>query len=183
MSYNFSVFKIKLGEVDEWLVREYSNVRTGKATPQILDNVMVESYGSKMPIKHVAAISIEDAKTLRVSPWDKSQIGIIQKSIEQSNMGLSVSPDTDGLRLSFPALTEERRKMLMKIVSEKLEDGRISIKKEREKIWGDIQDKEKGGELSEDEKFKAKDELQKIVDDANKKLEEMADRKEKEIMN
>ncbi|MCX6713744.1 MAG: ribosome recycling factor [Candidatus Vogelbacteria bacterium] len=181
--YNFSIFKTKLGEVDEWLSREYTNVRTGKATPQILDSVMVDSYGSKMPVKHISAISIEDAKTLRISPWDKSQIGIIQKAIEVANIGLSVSPDSDGLRLSFPDLTEERRKMLMKIVNEKLEDGRISVKKEREKIWTDIQDKEKTGEISEDEKFKAKDELQKIIDEANKKLEDMADRKEKEIMN
>jgi len=181
--YNFSSFKTKLAEVDEWLAREYTNVRTGKATPQILDSVMVDSYGSKMPVKHIAAISIEDAKTLRISPWDKSQIGVIQKAIEQSNMGLSVAPDSDGLRLSFPSLTEERRKMLMKIVSEKLEDGRVSIKKEREKVWEDIQEQEKKGEMSEDEKFKAKDELQKIIDGANNKLEEMADRKEKEIMN
>ena len=94
--YNFSSFKSKLTEAEEWLSREYQSIRTGKATPQILDNVMVDSYGSKMPIKHVAAIAIEDAKTLRVTPWDKSQIRAIQSAVEQSNMGLSAAPDSNG---------------------------------------------------------------------------------------
>ncbi len=180
--YNFSSFKSKLTEAEEWLSREYQSIRTGKATPQILDNVMVDSYGSKMPIKHVAAIAIEDAKTLRVTPWDKSQIRAIQSAVEQSNMGLSAAPDSNGLRLSFPSLTEERRTMLIKLMNEKLEDARITVRKEREKVWSDIQEKERNGEIAEDEKFKAKDELQKIIDEANKKLEGLAEKKEKEIM-
>ena len=182
MSYNFSTFKAKLGEVEEWLGREYLGVRTGKATPQVLDSVMVDSYGAKTPLKHVAAISTEDSKTIRVTPWDKSQIGVIQTSIEAANLGLSVSPDSAGLRVIFPSLTEERRKMLTKLTGEKLEDARISVRKEREKVWEDIQEKEKAGQMSEDDKYKAKDELQKMVDEANKKLEDLSNKKETEIM-
>lgn len=181
--YNFSSFKIKLGEVEDWLGREYLGIRTGKATPAVLDSVMVDSYGSKTPLKHVAAIGIEDARTVRVTPWDKSQLSAIQTAIDMANLGLSVSPDSTGLRVIFPALTEERRKMLIKLLGEKLEDARISVRKEREKVWTEIQAEEKAGKLSEDEKFKAKDELQKMIDEANKKLEALASKKEIEIMN
>lgn len=183
MTYNFSSFKTKLNEIEEWLGREYLGVRTGKATPAVLDSVMVDSYGSKTPLKHVAAIGIEDARTVRVTPWDKGQLSAIQTAIDVANLGLSVSPDSIGLRVIFPALTEERRKMLIKLMGEKLEDARISVRKEREKVWADIQAEEKTGKLSEDEKFKAKDELQKLIDEANEKLDNLVAKKEQEIMN
>ncbi len=180
--YNFSSFKIKLGEVEEWLGREYLGIRTGKATPAVLDNVMIDSYGTKTSLKHLSAIGIEDARTIRVTPWDKSQLGAIQTAIDTANLGLSVAIDSTGLRVIFPMLTEERRKLLIKLMGEKLEDARISVRQEREKIWADIQTNEKDGQLSEDEKFKAKDELQKLIDEANKKLEDLSKKKEVEIM-
>lgn len=182
MSYNFQPFKDKVSEVVEWLSGEYSSIRTGKASPLILDAVMVESYGNKTPIKHIASISTEDAKTLRVTPWDKSQIKSIETAIAQSNLGISTAPDSSGLRVIFPDLTEDRRKTLVKLLKDKLEDARISIRKEREKVWNDIQDKERAGEMSEDEKFRGKDDLQKLVDEANQKLEGLADKKEAEVM-
>ncbi|OJI09120.1 MAG: ribosome recycling factor [Candidatus Vogelbacteria bacterium CG10_big_fil_rev_8_21_14_0_10_49_38] len=181
--YNFSEFKKKLIEVEGWLAREYLGIRTGKATPQILDGVNIDAYGVKTPLKQVAAVSLEDGKTIRVTPWDRGQLATIQMGIEAANLGLSVAPDSVGLRVIFPALTEERRKMFIKLAGEKLEDARISVRQEREKVWTEIQTEEKAGRLSEDEKFKAKDELQKIVDEANKKLNALADKKEKEIMN
>lgn len=180
--YNFANFKSRLKEVEEWLGREYLGIRTGKATPAVLDGVMVDSYGTKTPLKHVSAIGIEDAVTIRVTPWDKSQLSAIQKSIESANLGLSVAPDNTGLRVIFPALTEERRKMLIKLTGEKLEDARISVRKEREKVWEDIQSEEKAGNLSEDDKFRAKDELQKLIDETNKNLDSLAKKKETEIM-
>lgn len=168
--------------MEDWLGREYLGIRTGKATPAVLDGVMVDSYGSKTPLKHVAAIGIEDARTVRVTPWDKSQLSAIQTAIDVANLGLSVSPDSVGLRVIFPMLTEERRKMLIKLMNEKLEDARISARQEREKVWADIQTAEKNGAISEDEKFKAKEELQKLIDEVNKKLDELAQKKEIEIM-
>lgn len=180
--YNFSNFKTRLKEVEEWLGREYLGIRTGKATPAVLDAVMVDSYGAKTPLKHISAIGIEDAVTIRVTPWDRAQLSAIQKGIESANLGLSVAPDNTSLRVIFPVLTEERRKMLNKLTSEKLEDARISVRKEREKIWEDIQSEEKAGNLSEDEKFRAKDELQKLIDETNQNLDSLAKKKEVEIM-
>ena len=182
MAYNFSTFKSKVGEISKWLSREYQSVRTGKASPLILDSVMVESYGSRQPVKHVAAISVEDAKTLRITPWDKSQVKSIETAISAANLGLSTAPDATGIRVVFPDLTEERRRTLMKIVKDKLEDARVSLRKERERTWNEIQEKERGGELSEDDKFRGKDDLQKLVDEGNQALEDLAAKKEKEIM-
>jgi ribosome recycling factor len=181
MSYDFTAFKKSLLEVEEWLGNEYLGVRTGRATPAILDSVFVESYGSRTPLKHVASVTIEDAKTIRVSPWDKSQVKAIEKAIMEANLGLGASSDAQGVRVFFPELTAERRTALMKVVREKLEHGRVSVRSERDEIWSDIQEKERGGEIAEDEKFKLKDEMQKFVDGANQRLEEMAERKEKEI--
>lgn len=180
--YNFSPFKERLKEIEEWLGREYLGIRTGKASPAVLDGVMVDSYGAKTPLKHVSAISIEDAVTIRLTPWDKGQLGNIQKGIEAANLGLSVVPDASGLRIIFPSLTEERRHLLVKLTNEKLEEARISVRKEREKVWENIQTEEKAGNLSEDEKFRAKDELQKLIDETNQNLESLTKKKETEIM-
>jgi ribosome recycling factor len=181
MAYNFSSFKNRLTEIDDWFAKELAGVRTGRATPVLLDGINVESYGSKQPLKHIAAISTEDAKTLRVVPWDHSHIKNIESAIAAANLGISTSPDSKGLRVIFPDLTEERRKSLLKIVRDRLEEARVSVRKEREKVWNDIQDKEKAGELSEDDKFKAKDELQKLVDESNANLEVHVEKKEVEI--
>ena len=182
MTYNFSQFKNEAKKAEEWLGKEYSSIHSGRATPHVLDGVLVESYGTKTPISHVASISVEDPKSLMVSPWDKNLMKDIERSIQASNLGLSVSSQANGVRVSFPELTIERKKTLIKVIKDKLEDSRVSVRGEREKVWNDIQAKERDGEMSEDDKFKLKDELQKIVDETNKRLEEMAQRKEKEIM-
>ncbi|HYC83384.1 MAG TPA: ribosome recycling factor [Candidatus Paceibacterota bacterium] len=182
MAYNFSPFKQRVAEIGEWLVKEFSVVRTGKASPAILDNVMVESYGSRTPLKHVAAISIQDAKTLYIAPWDKSQLRGIETAIAAANLGVSTSPDSGGVRVIFPDLTAERRGLLGKVIREKLEEARVSLRKEREKVWNDIQAEEKAGKLSEDEKFRAKDDLQKAVDEGNNRLDGLAAKKEEEIL-
>jgi len=182
MAYNLSPLKIKIIEVEEWLTKEFSSVRTGKATPVLLDNVIVDNYGSKTPIKFIASISVEDAKSLRVTPWDKAHIKAIETAIIQSNLGLSTVPDQVGLHIIFPDLTEDRRKALLKIIGEKQEEARISLRKERERFWNDIQDKERVGEISEDEKFHLKDELQKMIDVGNNAFDEIIERKKKEIM-
>jgi len=182
MQYNFAQFKNDLKKVEEWLSKEYSQIHTGRASPAVLDSVMVSSYGSMMPIKNVAAISIEDPKTLRVSPWDKGQIKDIEKGIQTSGLPLSALADGEGLRVIFPQLTEETRINLVKILKSKLEDARISVRKEREKVWNNIQAQEKAGKIPEDEKFRAKDELQKIIDANNNSLEDIFYKKEKEVM-
>lgn len=181
MAYDFSHFKKQLQGVEEWLGNEYLGVRTGRATPAILDGVSVEAYGARTPLKHAASISIEDAKTIRVAPYDKSQIKAMEKAVMEANLGLSVSSDDQGLRISFPDLTSERRQALVKVTREKLEQARVSVRSERDEVWGDIQSKEREGTIAEDEKFRLKDEMQKYVDAANQKLEAHAARKEEEI--
>ncbi|VAW17888.1 Ribosome recycling factor [hydrothermal vent metagenome] len=182
MNYDFSLFKNKIIEVENWLLKEFSSIHTGRAVPALLDGVAIDSYGAKTAINHVASVTTEDPRTLRVSPWDKSQIKDIEKAINDANLGVSVASDDQGLRVFFPELTTERRQAFVKIAREKLEDARVSFRKEREEVWGDIQKKEKDGEISEDDKFHLKDELQKIMDDENRKLEEMSEAKEREIM-
>src|SRR3989344_2248216 len=181
MIYDFSKLKKGLEGVSEWLGSELSNIRTGRATPALLDSVSIEQYGARTKISHVAAISIEDPKTLRVAPWDKATIKLIESAIQAANLGVSVSTDGVGVRVSFPDLTAERRTLLSKLVKEKLELARVSVRKEREECWNDVVKKEKDGEISEDDKFKLKEDLQKLVDEANTRLEEQAERKNKKL--
>lgn len=182
MQYNFSNFKTEINKVSEYLSKEYSQLNIGRASPMILDGISVESYGSYVSLKNVASISIEDPKTLRIAPWDKSQIKDIEKAIISSNLGLSVATDDLGIRVIFPQLTTETRTALVKVLKQKLEDSRISVRHERETVWEDVQAKEREGQLTEDEKFRAKEELQKIIDEVNRNLEATFDKKEREVM-
>ncbi|OGI72530.1 ribosome recycling factor [Candidatus Nomurabacteria bacterium RIFCSPHIGHO2_02_FULL_38_15] len=180
--YNFTQTKEAFKNTHEWLAHEFSTLHSGKASPMILDGVMVDSYGSNMPIKNVASVTIEDSKTLRVSPWDKSQVKVIEKAINDANIGLSVVCDADGLRVIFPMLTTETRSKMVKILKDLLEEARIRVRKEREKTQEDIRASEKSGNLDEDSKFRALDELQKLVDEANNNLEQLFDKKERDVM-
>jgi len=182
MSDFFLNFKKRVGETKEWLKKEFSSIRTGRAGSAILDSVLVDSYGTKMPINQLAAITIEDAKTLRVAPWDSSQIKNIEKAITNSNLNLSAVADEKGVRVIFPELNSETRVSLMKVAKTKLEEAKIATRKERDQTWNDLQVKEKSGEISEDDKFRLKEKMQEIVDEINKEFAEMYERKEKEIM-
>ncbi|MDP3875228.1 MAG: ribosome recycling factor [bacterium] len=182
MAYDFTEFRRSGESILGWLKKEYASIRTGRAMPSILDGILVDAYGSSMPINQLATISIEDSKTLRISPWDKDVAKDIDKTIRESNLGLSVALDTMGLRVSFPELTGERRAALTKIAKEKFEEARIRVRAEREKNLEALDRKEKEGSLSEDGKFRLKNELQKLVDDTNQKLEEFILKKEKEIL-
>lgn len=182
MQYNFSNFKIEINKIADYLSKEYSQLNIGRASPMILDGVSVESYGSYLPLKNVSSVSIEDSKTLRIVPWDKNQIKDIEKAIVAANLGLSVAVDTSGIRVIFPQLTTETRQTLVKVLKEKLEESRITVRKERERVWDEIQKLEKEGKITEDEKFKAKDDLQKVIDEINQKLESIFEKKEKEVL-
>lgn len=181
MTYNFSPLKQKVKDTEGWFQKELSSVRTGRATPLILDSVSVEAYGARMPINQLASVSIEGARSLRVSPYDKSTLKDLEKAITSADLGLGVSVDDEGIRINFPELTGERRVQLIKVAKEKLEEARIALRSEREKIWNDIQKQEKEGAMSEDEKFRSKEEMQKIIDEGNQALELLFDKKEKEI--
>jgi ribosome recycling factor len=181
MAYNFHDFNQRTKAIEEWLKKEFTLLRTGRATAAILDSINVESYGSFSPIAHVANIAMEDARTIRVSPWDKSQVKAIEAAIQKADIGISVATDGEGLRLIFPELTSERRMQVIKLLKDKLEEARISVRKERETELNLFKKLSADGEMSEDDLFKAKEELQKLVDAANRTLEDLSDKKEKEI--
>src|SRR3989338_8730186 len=182
MQYNFSNFKTGLKKVTEFLGKEYSQLNIGRASPLVLDGITIESYGSYVSLNTVASISIEDPKTLRIAPWDKSLVKNIEKAIIAENLGLSVATDDTGIRVIFPQLTTETRQNLVKVLKEKLEETRITVRRERERIWEDVQTKQKEGKLTEDEKFRAKEELQKIIDEANRNLEASFEKKQREVL-
>jgi len=181
MAYNFSSFKVKEKEIEEWFAKELASIRTGRATPAILDSVTVEQYGSRMQISHVAAIALGDSRSLVISPWDKSTLKLIESAIAAANLGVSTSSDGANIRVVFPELSTERRGMLGKVLKEKLEEARIRLRKLRDEVKSDISAKEKAKEISEDDKFRDTEALQKHVDEANAKLEAMGEKKEKEI--
>ncbi len=181
MAYDFKPLKEKLKHNLEWLQKEFASIRTGRATPSILDGVKVESYGAQMSIQQLASVSVEDARSLRVSPYDPSQIKAIEKAVVQSNLGLSVAVDDKGLRVIFPELTAERRQAFVKVAKEKLEEARKKIRGVRDDVWKEIQTQEKDKKISEDEKFRLKDEMQKAIDESSKSFDSLFERKEKEI--
>jgi ribosome recycling factor len=171
----------KLQETREWLQREYSGIRTGQATPALLDNIKVDNYGNMSPINQVGSVGVEDARTLRISVWDNSQIPGIEQSIREAELGVSVSSDSAGLRVSFPELTSERREQLLKLAKSKLEDARITVRSARDESMKLIEKAEKDGDIGKDDMFSKKEEIQSEVGKVNKDLELMFDGKEVEL--
>ena len=181
--YDFSQIKKRGEEIKEWFKKECAVLRTGRATPALVENILVESYGARTPLKNIASIGVEDAKTIRIAPWDASVLKDIERAISVSNLGVQPISDKDSVRVRLPDLTEERRGMLIKTLNAKLEEAKISLRKERDEVWRDIQEKERSGELTEDDKYAFKDDLQKIIDAISNDLEGAAKAKEEEIKN
>ena len=181
MNTDINAFKERLNEISKWLEKEFSNVRTGRATVTLLDGVMVESYGQKSPINQTASVNVEDPKSIRIVPWDKSIISVIEGAINDADLGVSVMSDADGVRVRFPELTSETREQLAKQANKKTEEAKISIRNERGEIVKAFEKLEKDGEMSEDELKRNKDEIQKLVDEKNKDFDEKLKIKESEI--
>jgi ribosome recycling factor len=182
MAYNFNDTHSRKNEILEWLSSEYRSVQTGRATPQVLDLVSIDLYGSRTPIAHTGSITIEDPRTLRVSPWDKTVIGQMERAVNEADLGLSVSADDQGLRVHFPALTTETRQKLVKLLKDRLEDARIRVRSLREETNKDIDARAKDGEYGEDDRLRFRDEMQDITNTANAELESLFEKKEKEVM-
>jgi len=179
--FDFKTFDTKVAAARDWLAKEYRGLRTGRATPAILDGVQVEAYGSMMPLKQVASIGVEDARTLRVSAFDANTLKDIERAIVGANLGVGTAADSSGVRVTFPELTGERRQEFVKLAKGKLEEARTTVRLARDEVWKDVQMKEKEGALTEDDKFTLKESLQKKVDAANEDLEKMFDKKEEEM--
>jgi len=182
--YKEIIEKIK-PEIDKtisFLGRELTKLQTGKASSFLVENIVVDCFGKKFPLKQLSAISLSGPRQILIQPWDKSYVESIEKAILQSDLGISPVVDKDVIRISLPLLSEEYRKDLLRVLSEKQEEARKTIRRWREEAWDEIQEKFKEGDIREDDKFRAKDELQDLVDEYNKKIEEMVERKKKEIM-
>jgi len=179
--YDFLELDTKLKDAQEWLSKEFQGLRTGRAAPALLDIVQVEAYGSRTPLKQVASISVEDARTLRVNPYDASLVKDIERGIAALDLGVGTSVADTSIRVSFPELTSERREEIIKVAKHKLEESRTAVRAARDETWSDIQSKERDSEITEDDKFRLKDDMQKRIDDANKALETLFEKKETEI--
>ena len=157
---------------------DVSSIKTGRANTAFVESVNVEVYGSKMKVKELASISIQDARTLVIQPWDKNSLKPIEKAIHEADLGLSPVTEKDLIRLIFPPLTEERRKEYIRLLHSKMEDARIKVRRLRDDVRKEIQEDKS---LDEDGQFKAKEDLQEMVNEYNKKLGELTDKKEKEL--
>jgi ribosome recycling factor len=182
MAYTFNHVQEEKGRILEWLATEYRSIQTGRASPQVLDLVYIDLYGSKTQVAHTASINVEDPRTLRVSPWDKTIVRDIEKAINDADLGLSVASDAEGLRVHFPALTTETRQKMIKLLKDRLEDARVKVRALREETNKDIDAQAKAGEFGEDDQHRYREENQKIVDMANAELEALFEKKEKEIL-
>lgn len=172
----------KMNGTIEALKFEFGTIRAGRANAQMLDKIRVDYYGTPTPISQIGAISVPEPRTLMISPWDKSAMHEIEKAIANSDLGLNPSNDGEVIRLSVPALTEERRKELAKKAGKATEEFKIRIRNERRDANEKLKKMEKGGEITEDELKKAQDEVQKMTDKYIKEIDALLVKKEKDIM-
>jgi len=169
-------------KAEENLRREYASPRAGRATPALLDRIMVDYYGTPTPINHLANISVPDPRMLVIQPWDKNVLSHIEKAILKSNLGLTPTNDGSVIRLNIPQLTEERRKELVKAVKKMAEEAKVAIRNIRRDANERLKNMEKNGEISEDDSKRHQDEIQKLTDKYIKEVEKIQIAKEKEIM-
>lgn len=164
------------------LENEIKKIRAGRASAAVLESILVESYGTMTPVAHVAVLSVPDPKSILVRPWDKSLLPAVEQALEKANLGVSIISERDQVRVIFPALTEERRKEFAKVIGKLAEESRISARRRRDEIWKTIQEEERAKLISENQKYAQKEKMEKMVEEANAKIGELAEKKEKEIM-
>lgn len=162
--------------------KDYGSMRAGRATPALLDKVMVDYYGVPTPINQMANISVPEPRLLSIQPWDKSVISSIEKAIQKSDLGLTPNNDGSIIRLAIPQLTQERRNELVKMAKKKAEDARVAIRNVRRDANDQLKDLEKEKEISEDDEKRAQEEVQKLTDKYIKEVEVILEHKEQEIM-
>ena len=161
---------------------ELATVRTGRASPHLLDRIQVDYYGAETPIKQLAQVSASDARLLTVTPFDKSSISAIEKAIMESDLGLTPNNDGQIIRLPVPQLTEERRKEMVRLVHKMAEEARVAVRNVRRDVLNELKRAEKDGDLSRDELSRGQDEVQKLTDAEVKAIDDLMARKEAEIL-
>ncbi len=174
--------KEKLNKALEHFKSEIATLRTGRATPALVEDIEADYYGTKTPIKAMGAISTPEPRQIVIQPWDKNAIQPIEKAIQASDLGINPVVDGQTIRVNLPQLTEERRKDLIKVLGKRMEEERIVVRRAREDAIREVDEAEKKKEISEDEKRRKKEEIQKLNDETNNKIEELSAKKEQEIM-
>lgn len=174
--------KASLNEVVVHLRTELAQLRTGRASPALVEGVMVEAYGIRQPLKAVASINVADARSLSVEPWDKSLMKAVEEAIRNANLGLNPVNDGKAVRINLPSLTEENRQALVKLMNQRQEDARIKVRQVRDETRKQIIDDEAKKIIAEDERYALQEKLDNLVKDFNEDIKEIGDAKEKEIM-
>ena len=177
----YTEYKRKMAKTIEVLKNQYATVRAGRANAGVLDQITVEYYGTDTPLNQVGTISVPDPRTITIQPWDNSLLKGIEKAIQASDLGINPQNDGKLIRLSFPQLTEERRKELVKQVKKYAEDGKVAIRNIRRDAMDDFKALKKAGELTEDDLKNAEKELQKLTDEYVKEVDNVTAGKEKEL--
>jgi len=175
-------FRPGLEKVLEHLKKEAASFRIGRATPSLVENVLVDAYETPTPIMHLANINTPDPKTITIQPWDKNLLKAIEKGLQKADLGINPTVQGDIILLTIPALTEESRKEIVKKLHQRLEDAKVTLKGQREKAREEIMQMEKDKSVSEDEKFKLLDELEELIKEYNEKVKNFGLEKEEEIM-
>lgn len=178
----FADAETRMGKAVEALRRELATIRTGRASPALVEHLKVDYYGASTPLQQLATISVPEARLLVIQPWDKGALGAIEKAIQKSDLGLTPSNDGNIIRLAIPQLTEERRKELAKLVHKKVEDGRVAIRNVRRDAHELLRDLLREKEISEDEERRAQEQLQKITDRFIAEAEQVGQEKEREVL-
>lgn len=181
MNYEFKVLDKHIAAVHDWLRKEIGVIRTGRASPVLVERLTVDYHGEKLSLQQLAAIHVEDARTLRIQPWDPASVGAVEQALSASEIGAQPIVDKETIRVVLPELTEERRNRLTKLVNEKLEEARRTLRSRRDEVWYDIQERARNGELTEDDKYLLKEKLEGRIKHASAELEEAARRKEAEL--
>ena len=177
-----SEYEDELGKTVEHFREDIKALRTGRATPSLLEGVQVEVYGTKNPVKALGNINVEDSQSMTVTPWDKNIMKSLEKAVEEADLGVGVVNEGDKLRIKIPEMTEENRKEMVKKLNEKLENARIAVRHIRDDIKQSIEKAEKDKEISEDDKFRYLKSLEEEIEKTNNNLKEIRDKKEEEIM-
>jgi ribosome recycling factor len=164
------------------LQREYASLRTGRAAPALLDRIHVDYYGTETPIKQMANISVPDARTLQITAYDRASTQLIEKAIQKSDLGLNPNTDGNTIRLVIPPLTEDRRKDLAKVAKKATEEGKVALRNIRRDEMDALKKLEKNGDITEDERKRGEEQIQKLTDRYVKEMDEQLAGKEKEIM-
>jgi len=172
----------RMNKAAETLESEYKRLRTGRASISLVDGIRVDYYGSATPLSQLATLTIPDPRTIVIQPWDTSVVGEIEKAILKSDLGLTPMNDGKAIRINIPPLTAERRRDLVKIVKKRADESKVAVRNIRRDINEKIKDLKKDKKVSEDEQFRAQDEIQKITDDYVKKIDAVYGAKEKEVL-